>query len=415
MDKKIKVFVISDMILSPSGVGTQTKYMVDALVKTGRYEFICLGGAVKHHSYEPIKYGDDVVIFPVDGYGNHDMIRSLIRTHKPDMLWFMTDPRFYEWLWEIENEIRPLIPMVYYHVWDNYPYPKFNKPHYESCDVIVNISKVTDDIVKTVAPNVESYYMPHAVDNNIFSKVDDQALATFRKEHSLDDGKFTVFWNNRNARRKQSGTVIWWFNEFLKIVGKDKARLVMHTDIRDPHGQDLGAIIQELGLGNREVVFSTQKHPPEVLALLYNNADCTINIADAEGFGLGTMESLSCETPIIVTMTGGLQEQVTDGENWFGIGLKPASSAIIGSLQVPYIREDRVSEEDVVQALLDMYNKTDEERSAIGKAGREHILRNYNFDDYGNKWVELMDKIHEEHGSWDNRKKHNRWVLKEIR
>ena len=84
-------------------------------------------------------------------------------------------------------------------------------------------------------------------------------------------------------------------------------------------------------------------------------------------------------------------------------------------MQVPYIREDRVSEEDVVQALLDMYNMTDEERSAIGKAGREHILRNYNFDDYGNKWVELMDKIHEEHGSWDNRKKHNRWVLKEIR
>ena len=35
-----------------------------------------------------------------------------------------------------------------------------------------------------------------------------------------------------------------------------------------------------------------------------------MNISDAEGFGLATLESLACETPIIVNMTGGLQEQV---------------------------------------------------------------------------------------------------------
>ena len=132
MNKKIKVFVLSDMILSPSGVGTQTKYMIDALLKTGRYQFVCFGGAMKHQSYEPIKideYGDDVIIYPVDGYGSPDSIRSVLRSHKPDILWFMTDPRFYEWLWDIENEVRPLVPMVYYHVWDNYPYPRYNKPH----------------------------------------------------------------------------------------------------------------------------------------------------------------------------------------------------------------------------------------------------------------------------------------------
>ena len=41
--------------------------------------------------------------------------------------------------------------------------------------------------------------------------------------------------------------------------------------------------------------------------------DCTISISEAEGFGIPTLESLSCGTPIIVTMTGGLQEQVTNG------------------------------------------------------------------------------------------------------
>ena len=64
MTKK-KILILSDHPLSPSGVGTQTKYMIDALLKTGRYSIISLGGAVKHQSYEPLKvspWGDDFVI-----------------------------------------------------------------------------------------------------------------------------------------------------------------------------------------------------------------------------------------------------------------------------------------------------------------------------------------------------------------
>ena len=126
---------------------------------------------MKHNDYKPQKtetYGDDLVIYPVDGYGNAEMIRSLIRLQKPDILWFMTDPRFYGWLWEVENEIRAAVPMVYYHVWDNYPYPKFNKVWYDSSDVVVTISKVTDDIVKTISPDLDVRYIPHAVNTDIF-------------------------------------------------------------------------------------------------------------------------------------------------------------------------------------------------------------------------------------------------------
>ena len=153
-DKKIKVLVLSDHPFSPSGVGTQTRYMIESLLTTGKFKFVCLGGAVKHHDYKPIKtdeWGDDFIIFPVDGYGTQEMIRSMMRSERPDILWFMTDPRFYGWLWDIEDEIRQQIPMVYYHVWDNKPYPTFNKPYYDSTDVIAAISKVTADIVKCIA------------------------------------------------------------------------------------------------------------------------------------------------------------------------------------------------------------------------------------------------------------------------
>ena len=417
-EKKIKVFTLSDHPLSPSGVGTQTKYVIEALLKTGRYQVISFGGAIKHADYNPVKteeYGDDWTIYPVDGYGNPEMIRSLIRNERPDMLWFMTDPRFWGWLWEIEHEIRSLIPMVYYHVWDNTPYPKFNGPSYESNDYVFTISKVTDDILKNVSPTVNSEYFPHAVDTDIFKKYPDEEVKNFRiASLGPDNDKMLFFWNNRNARRKQSGTVIWWFKEFLDEVGHDKASLIMHTDVKDHNGQDLEAIITELELTNGEVLFSQAKVPPENLARIYGMVDCTINISDAEGFGLSTLESLACETPIIVTMTGGLQEQVTNGKDWFGFGLEPASKSIIGSQEVPYIYEDRVAKEDFLDAMKKLYNMSTAEREKLGKKGRAHVKKNYNFEGFSERWVEVIDRVHEECGSWATRKNYESWTLREV-
>jgi len=418
-DKKIKVLTIGDMPLSTSGVGIQSRYIIEALLKTGRYEVVSLGGAIKHKEYEPIKteeFGDDWVLFPVNGFGNDEMIRSIIVKERPDILWFMTDPRFFGWLWQMEDEIRPLMPMVYYHVWDNYPYPTYNRPSYLSNDVIVAISKLTHDIVQNVTPEVESHYIPHAVDTTVYKNYGAEFYKQNRKEAFSNWGndKFLFFWNNRNARRKMSGSVLWWFKEFLDKVGHDKAMLLMHTDPHDPNGPNLEAILSELGLINGEVMFSSVKIDPMSLATIYNMADCVINISDAEGFGLSTLEALSCEKPIITTMTGGLQEQVTDGKNWFGVGIEPSSKALIGSQQVPFIYEDRIGKEDFLNAMLKIFNSPKEELEKMGTAGRAHVVKNYNFEDYQNNWIKLMDEIHEKHGSWSTRKNYNCWELKEV-
>ena len=101
--KKIKLLVLSDHMFSPSGVGTQTRYVMESLLDTGDYSIRYLGGAIKHENYTPVKtdkYGDDLIIYPVDGYGSPEIVRSILRTERPDMVWFMTDPRFWDWLWK---------------------------------------------------------------------------------------------------------------------------------------------------------------------------------------------------------------------------------------------------------------------------------------------------------------------------
>ena len=52
--KKIKILTISDHPLMPSGVASQTKYVIEGLLRTGRYSVISLGGAIKHADYRPI-------------------------------------------------------------------------------------------------------------------------------------------------------------------------------------------------------------------------------------------------------------------------------------------------------------------------------------------------------------------------
>ena len=314
--------------------------------------------------------------------------------------------------------------MVYYHVWDNFPVPYFNSLSYRSTDEVVCISKVTHEILQKAAPDVSSCYLPHAVNDNVFHPCRNQEEKEVVKElrerllNTVPDhanpNKKLFFWNNRNARRKQSGTLIWWFKEWLDKVGHDKASLVMHTDPRDPHGQDLPHIIEHLGVGNGQVFLSTNKVSPEELANLYRASDYTINISDAEGFGLATLESLSCGSPIIVNMAGGLQEQATDGTNWFGWGIQPSSKAVIGSLQVPYIYEDRINQQDFEKCMTKALKLTKKKYEAMAALGRQHVKDNYGFEDYEKKWIETMDHIIEKHGSWETRKNYKRWHLKEV-
>lgn len=420
MSEKTKVFVISDHPNAPSGVGTQTRYFIEALLKTGRYKVVCFGGAIKHPSYDPQfiePYGEDFTVYPTDGYGTPEMVRSLLWTEKPDILWFMTDPRFYEWLWAIENEVRDIVPMVYYHVWDNWPAPVFNRKWYQSNDVIACISKLTHDVVQEVAPEVESHYIPHAVNDSIFHIKPDHEIEKFRSDmFGEQKDRVYFFWNNRNAKRKLSGSVLWWFNEFAEEVGPDNVCLVMHTNPKDKHGQDLLAMLADLDADDGRVKISRNVMTQQGLAALYNAMDCTINISDAEGFGLATLESLACGTPVIVNMTGGLQEQVTaDGETFFGVGLEPVSKAIIGSQQVPYIYEDRVSGEQFKDALKKIYEMAPGSRKALGFMGHQHIMRNYNFKVFEKTWVDLMDSIVEKYGSWEDRKPREKaWELLEI-
>ena len=150
MKKKLKLFLISDDLRAPSGVGTQSNFLAQKLVAMGDWEIVQLAGIINPTDTTPVQLTPDIKLYPCNGYGDMYKIRELLEKEKPDVMMIFTDPRFFYWLWDMENEIRTRVPLAYWHVWDDTPPPDYNKTFYESTDAVVGLSYLTYGVVQKV-------------------------------------------------------------------------------------------------------------------------------------------------------------------------------------------------------------------------------------------------------------------------
>jgi glycosyltransferase involved in cell wall biosynthesis len=397
---KKKILALCDNPVGLSGVGIQARYLFEGLLATGKYTIRCLGGALKNESYDVIKVSDDLIIKPVDGFGTRDMLRQLLVTEKPDVMLIFQDPRFFIWVWEMEDEIHQICPISYWHVWDNHPWPEFNRVLYESTDLLNCHSFLTYEMVHERFPE-KTNFVPHALPRNVFQPIDSARSRKF-KEAVLGRDKldhFVGLWVNRNTLRKRPAALLeaWkFFIEDLEARHKHrKASLIMHTDPLDPQlGTNLYKVVDDFKL-NDCVVFSRDRLEFEQMVTLHNIADFFINIANAEGFGLGTLEAMQCGKPIIATTTGGMTRQVIDHRDGSqnGIALRPEVRNLVGSLTVPYIYDDYVSSRAAADAIMRMYEMGPEERARLGAKARDYVLSEFDLDRTIKQWDESLTKL----------------------
>jgi len=395
-DKKFKVVILSDHALSTSGVGTQTRHLVEGLLKKGCWSFRQFGAALKHADYRTVVINDDFIIKPIDGFGNPELIRITLATEKPDLIFIFTDPRFFIWLFEMEDEIHQVCPIVWWHVWDNYPYPEFNNPFYEATDLINCHSHMTYTMLKERYPD-KTNFIPHALPENLFHPIDENKKRIHKREIlGLNrEDHFVAIWVNRNAKRKRPSDVLNSWSIFLdslqKKYGHRRATLIMHTDPFDQEGPNLLAVSENLGIQNN-ILMSSSRIDFEKMNILYNISDCCINMSYAEGFGLSTLESMMTGTPIIAAKTGGLTRQVVDhndnSEN--GVALDIAMKTLVGSQSVPYIYEDYASCSDAGNAFLQIFDMPDDEYKKLSDKVLKYAREEFSLQKTVDMWHETM-------------------------
>tara|TARA_Y100001972_G_scaffold18773_1_gene21474 strand:+ start:24017 stop:25420 length:1404 start_codon:yes stop_codon:yes gene_type:complete len=417
---KRKLLLLSDDIRIPSGVGTMSKELVLGTIH--KYDWVQIGGAVKHPDKGKIfdlskeineKHGTDDAyckVYPVDGYGNEQILREVLSIEKGIQgIVHFTDPRFWQWLYNMEHELRQTMPLMYYNIWDDLPYPHWNEPFYESCDLLMAISKQTYGINKNVCVNkprvegVDLTYVPHGINEKVYYPIDrsDKEFNEFRNELVRgQDINFIALFNSRNIQRKRTSDLILAYQKFCDKLSKEDAQkclLVLHTDPVDQAGTDLPAVTN--ALCDYKVAFSNNKLDMKQLNFLYNCADVTCNPSSAEGFGLSHMESIMTGTPTIATVVGGLQDQMgfqVDGRDLsfedFTVETPSNSTGDIsaehgswtwplwpqmnlqGSPLTPYIYDSRVSIDQITNGLKFWWDNTPEQRLTKGLEGRSWAL-----------------------------------------
>ena len=420
---KKKILLLSDDLRLHSGIATVSREIV--LNTVHEYDWVQLGGAMQHPDQGKVfDLSQDiqkqtgvadaaVKIYCINGYGNPDLIRELIQIEKPDAILHFTDPRFWGWLYAMEHELRQMVPLMYYTIWDDTPYPRYNKSFYESCDLLMCISKQTHNIVKQVLKDCkyedwQITYVPHGINHTQFYPIREgheeySEFVKFKESSITKDNEFIVFYNARNVRRKHTSDVILAYKHFCDKLTKEQAKkclLLMHTDPVDENGTDLPAVIKEL-CPMYPIAFSGKRVVTvKELNYLYNIADITVNIASNEGFGLGTAESVMAGTPIVVNVTGGLQDQCgfqkedgtylteedycdamqTNAEKHYTkhgewvMPVFPAVRTLQGSVPTPYIFDDIACYKETGDAIEFWYHTSKEERDARGLQGREHFM-----------------------------------------
>jgi glycosyltransferase involved in cell wall biosynthesis len=453
---KKKILLMSDDLRMHSGVATVSK---DIVIETlNEYDWVQIGGAIKHPEVGKIvdmseglsEFGikDGYLrIYPVDGYGSEDILREVLDRENPDAILHYTDPRFWIWFYQMESEIRRNIPIFYYNIWDDLPDPQYNTNYYRSCDLLMGISKQTYGINKRLLKpygyeDWQITYVPHGISSRRFHKIedDDAKLLDFEEKHRLLDKKFKILYSNRNIRRKQPGDVLMAYKYFMDYLTPEEQKecvLIWHCAPIDDNGTDLPRQCRHL-IPDYDVCFTydnaNEAFNDEDMNLLFNSADVYVNLASNEGFGLGSCEALTVGTPIIVNVTGGLQDQCgfrnKDGEfltpdDYINLGsnhrgeyknhgewvkpVYPSNVSLQGSPPTPYIWDDRCRPEDVAPLLREFYDMGRKKRKKLGSLGTKFCKENHmTAEVMGQNFINSMN------GAFENWKPSKRYTMEKI-
>jgi hypothetical protein len=451
--KRKKILLLCDDIRMTSGISTMAREII--IGTSHKYNWVNLGAAINHPDQgKRLDISQDtsrvtgisdtsVYIYPISGYGTPELVRQLIDMEKPDAIMFFTDPRYWIWLFQMENEIRRKIPMIYLNIWDDLPAPLYNKAYYESCDTLMAISKQTQNINRLVLGNKAKdkiiKYVPHGINEKIFfpitefMKTDNENLDAKKKQIFGDfNPDFVVFYNSRNIRRKCTADTIAAYALFCDKIGKEKASecaLVLHTQRQDENGTDLEAVIDLLcDPEYQKVYFSDSRVSSEEVNLLYNMSDLVILMSSNEGWGLSLTEGMMCGKMIMGNVTGGMQDQMRFIDNngkWidfndkfcsnhygtykecgeWAIPLFPTNQSIVGSIPTPYILDDRCSFIDAAEKLEHVYNMPIEEREKRGMKAREWVLSKESMMSAEHMCDNVIESIEETFAKFKPRKK----------
>ena len=469
---KLRIMPISDSVWAPTGFGTNTKTVSAILAKEGHH--IMYGGCQnpQHGPYEIPWKGEKYTIenLPIlnpgqERFGEKSFPQWIERS-KPQIVWTHLDfqmfthvaghkkpthaniPLFDEKTGKPHNRKRQtaLFNKLYKDVkrktkwkwaatipFDGQPCVRHWQELLDQIDYKICMSRYGQIVMeKEFKDCEESWYIPHGVDAEMYKPVLEPKYGD-KPLKEIAEGAFVVGCVARNQHRKNIPQLIKGFKEFVDrndLKPKD-VRLILHMDWNDAMGWKFPAFAEQYGLGDyllpplMGVLDMGEALDEEGMVNLFNCMDVFVLPTAGEGFGIPTIEAMSCGVPVAVTNYTTAWEIIKeDDPEHADIPLYPLGG-YAGEDEKANGR-DKLLEEDICKAgillpykdmwwdtpnraapqraicsaigiadALDYLYHNPNERLAMGKAARKKVLKEYDWKPISKRWLD-MAKVWEE-------------------
>ena len=273
--------------------------------------------------------------------------------------------------------------------------------------------------------DIDTIYMPHGVDTNLFKPILKPRYGKLEKPNV-----FMVGCVARNQHRKNIPRLIKGYAQFVKnnnLTPKD-TRLILHMDWNDAMGWRIPEFCEQYGIADylmpplmRELD-SGESVGEEEMAHLYNCMDVFVLPTGGEGFGIPTLEAMSCGTPVCVTNYTTSWELIkSENPEEEDIPMFPLGGHYndCGPNGRDHLEEEDICERGILLPYKDMwwdtpnraapqraiasekaicesiqyYYDNPDKKIATGKAGRKQAVEHYSWEVVGQRWKDWINKI----------------------
>jgi glycosyltransferase involved in cell wall biosynthesis len=261
---------------------------------------------------------------------------------------------------------------------------------------------------------IPCHYIPHGINEQMFKKLPDRE--NLRSQWGLND-KFVVGIIARNQGRKMLDKALKTMVRINEMRPNNNIIMLIHCDARDPAGVfDMMLLINRLGISNK-IRFTGVKwykgYTYEEMNMIYNLFDCFFLPTSGEGFGVPTIEAMSCKVPCVVTDYTTTNELLIENgkcglpvklvgtekinfneyfseKNFTDYDKRVLNGTITGSWSV---ERGLMDINDGAKKILMLYDK-ENLRKKLGEVGRKKVEKYYTQEIVVNAWNDFLTDIY---------------------
>ncbi|QUX93719.1 glycosyl transferase [Marinomonas sp. A3A] len=209
-------------------------------------------------------------------------------------------------------------------------------------------------------------YLPNPIDTDVFTPSLSGDVADFRVKNTFDKDDF-VFCFGAIGGKKNILKGVVFLEDALQALSKSlsdeikkKIKLI-----------DFGGSVAKSDIFGFSSISVGHISDSKELALLYSSVDCVVVPSMVESFGQVAAESLSCGTPVLCFDTSGLRDIV-----------KHKHSGLIA---------EAFSVQSLADCMLALIGMSPDERKAMGRVGREHVVSQFSYPVIREKYFKILD------------------------